>query len=223
LFGAAALATEPLQPFTATYAVEWRGMSAGISTLELKRESDDRYVYSSRNVARGIFRLALPGAITQSSEFTLGPDGVRPLQYRADDGSKDTRRDVQLEFDWSAGRVRGIAEDAAVDVPLEAGTQDALSVQIQLMRELAAGRSPSTFALIDSDEVKRYEYLKEGTASIDTALGQLDTIVYLSRREGSSRENRYWLAPSLGYLPVRAEQMRRGRKEFVMTVRSIAR
>ena len=195
--------------------------SAGTSTLELKHGSSDTYVYRSRNVARGVFRLAFPDAITQTSTMTLGENGIKPLTYGSDDGSKNTDRDVSLVFDWNAQRVRGTAENEPVDVPLQPGVQDPLSVQVQLMSELAAGRSPTRFLMIDKDEVKEYEYVRERTETIDTPLGKLETVVYRSQRIGSDRSTRLWLAPSLGYVPVRAERRRGDRIDFSMQLREL--
>jgi hypothetical protein len=155
------------------------------------------------------------------SVFRIRDGQVVPLSYRSDDGSKSTARDVTLEFAWEEDRVTGIAEDQPVNVALQPGTQDAMSVQVALMRELGAGRAPERFWLIDKDELKRYDYTSEGTARSATALGELDTIVYRSQREGSKRVTRLWLAPSLGYLAVRAQQMRGDRVEFTMTLRKL--
>jgi hypothetical protein len=218
-----ASASEIPRPFTATYAIEWRGMGAGTSTIELAKTAPDAFRYSSRNAARGMFRIALPDTITQTSEFSITDGKVVPHSFAADDGSSDTARDVNLKFDWNARQVTGTAEDKPVSAPLEDGVQDAGSVQIALMRELAAGRSPSSFMMIDKDAVKEYQYVREGEASIDTALGKLDTVVYTSQRTGSTRLTKLWIAPSLGYIPVRAEQLRKGKREFTMQIRTLKR
>jgi Protein of unknown function (DUF3108) len=211
------------QPFKATFAVDWHGMSAGTSTLELTHEGGNRYTYSSSNTARGFFRLAIPDTITQISHFTLENGKVIPATYVGDDGSSDTGRDVSLQFDWAEQRVTGTAEDHPVSQPLEPGVQDSLSVQIALMCELAQGRSPASFQLIDKDEVKEYQYTREGEASLATSIGKLDTLIYKSQRKGSSRYTRLWIAPSLGYLPVRAEQAKRDKRELQLQIRSLDR
>lgn len=229
--GATAFAAEPgtaaevacPQPFKATFAVEWHGMGAGTSILELTRQGENAYTYSSRNTARGFFRLAIPDTITQTSHFTLENGQVIPEIYVGDDGSSDTDRDVSLKFDWTAKRVTGTAEDKPVDQPLEPGVQDSLSVQIALMCELAHGRSPASFQLIDKDEVKEYQYTREGEAKLDTSIGKLDTVIYRSQRKGSSRYTRLWIAPSLGYLPVRAEQAKKDKRELQLMIRALAR
>jgi hypothetical protein len=217
------LAAECPQPFKATFDVEWHGMGAGTSTLQLTRKSPTEYVYESRNSARGIFRLALPDTITQTSTFTIVHGEVRPISYVGDDGSSDTDRDVSLKFDWEGNRVGGVAEDRPVDQPIQPGVQDSLSVQIALMCALAAGHSPKSFKLIDKDEVKEYQYTHEGTEVLDTSIGKLDTVIYKSQKAGSNRFTRLWVAPSLGYLPVRAEQVKRDKRELQLRIKSVER
>ncbi len=222
LDSARAAAGGALAPFSVEFAVEWRGVYAGTSALRLERLGAERWRYSSRNNARGLARLAFPGEITQVSEFTLN-GAVRPLRFRGEDGSSSTARDIRLDFDWAAGRVRGIAERQPVDLALQPGLQDPLSVQVALMVELAAGHTPAGFWLIDKTLVKQYEYRSEGAARIATAAGEFDTVIWTSRRPGSDRLTRVWYAPSLGYLPVRAERSRGGRTELSMTLKSWAR
>jgi hypothetical protein len=211
------------QPFKVTFDVEYRGMGAGTSTLQLVRKGANEFTYTSSNVARGIFRLAIPDTITQTSDFSVVDGKVRPTAYVADDGSDDTRRDVSLKFDWQKNRIAGIAEDKPVDQPLTPGVQDSLSVQVALMCALAAGETPKGFQLIDKDEVKEYLYTHEGNATLDTPLGKLDTVVYTSQRAGATRLTRLWIAPSLGFLPVRAEQIRKGKRELQLSLRAVNR
>jgi hypothetical protein len=211
------------QPFKATFAVEWHGMGAGTSILELTRQNANEYTYTSKNTARGLFRLAVPDTVTQTSHLVIENGEVKPVSYAGDDGSSDTDRDVSLKFDWTAKRITGKAEDRPVDLPLDPGVQDGLSVQIALMCELARGHSPESFKLIDKDEVKEYQYTREGEAKLDTSLGKLDTVIYRSQKQGSSRYTRLWIAPSLGYLPVRAEQAKRDKRELQLLIRALER
>jgi hypothetical protein len=223
LSAAVTQAQEALTPFTASFEVIYRGMNAGTTTLELSPEGGDRWRYLSRANARGVFRLALSGEIRQTSQFTLGAAGPRPLRYVADDGTEDVKRDIRLDFDWKAGRVRGTAEAQPVDLAVRDGLQDGMSVQIALMRALAAGDRPRRFFLIDKDEIKEYLYEQEGTARIKTAAGELDTVIWSSRRPNSDRVTRVWYATSLGYTPVQAERRRGDKVEWTMRLKSLKR
>jgi hypothetical protein len=218
-----ARAEDALKPFTASFEVVFRGMNAGSTTLELTTEGGDRWRYLSRANARGLFRLALSGEIRQTSQFTLGAAGPRPIRYVADDGTEDDKRDIRLEFDWMAGRVRGTAETQPVDLAVRDGLQDGMSVQIALMRALAAGERPRRFFLIDKDEIKEYIYESEGAARIKTAAGELDTVIWSSRRPNSGRVTRVWYATSLGHTPVQAERRRDGKVEWTMRLKSLQR
>ncbi len=208
-------------PFTAVYALEWHGVTAGRSTLSLEQTGSGAYEYRSVNRARGIFRLAFPDPISERSVFTFVDGHVEPLSYMEDNGPAKAGQNVTLQFDWKAERVRGMQDGKPVDQPLEPGTQDPLSVQIELMRELAAGRSPTRFLLFDKDEAEQYHYTRERAESLDTPLGRIDTVIYRSDRPGSDRVMRLWLAPSLGYLPLQAERRRKGKIEFSLHIREL--
>jgi hypothetical protein len=221
---AAAQELEPLtvQPFTAVYQLEWHGIIAGFSTLTLSEAAPGMYSYSSVNRARGIFRLAFPDAISEQSTFRMAGGRVEPLSYREHNGSR-ANQNVSLDFDWNAGRARGTAAGKSVDQPLEPGTQDPLSVQVELMRDLIAGDPPTHFLLFDRDSAKQYQYTREGTATLETAMGRFETIIYRSDRPDSDRVMRLWLAPSLGFLPVQAVRWRKGKVEFELHIRAAKR
>jgi hypothetical protein len=198
-------------------------MGAGTSTLQLTRTSPTEFTYQSSNTARGLFRLAIPDTITQVSHMTMVDGKVRPLSYTGDDGSSDTDKDVSLKFDWTAMRVTGTAENKPVDVALTPGVQDSLSVQVALMCALAVHESPKSFQLIEKSEIKEYQYTHEGNATLETPAGKLDTVVYTSQRKGAKRLTRLWIAPSLGFLPVRAEQVNKGKRELQLQLKSVER
>jgi len=219
MFGAPAVrgADFEIQPFSALYSVEWHGINAGTSTLELTRQNDSTWLYRSRNTARGLFLVAIPDPVTETSVFRIVEDTVEPLHYTSDNGSRK-ERNQDLYFDWDRRRATGQSQQQPVDLALEKGAQDNLSVQIALMRELRRGRAPTQFTLIDDKVIKTYEYKAEGTATLDTAIGRLDTVIYTSHRVGSPRMTRLWLAPSLGFLPVQGEQLKRGKREIQMKI-----
>lgn len=209
-----------LKPFRATYTAEWKGMTAGTSTLELRRAGTDLYSYSSTSNARGIFRMAFSETLTQTSTFRLHEGSVQPLSFR---GIDEKEREINLNFDWNNLKVTGVAKNHPVDLPLTAGAQDPMSLQISMLRNVAAGKTPPMVSMIDSDKLKDYELRLEGSARIDTALGELETVVYTTRRSTGDRVTRTWVAPALGYLPVKAERIRGRKTEFTLKIESVDR
>jgi len=218
--GAAGAGAAPadLEPFRATYVIEWKGITAGHSTLELKPDGADRYRYSSVSGARGMFRMAFSDSISQTTTFRLADGKVVPLAFR---GADEKERPTELDFDWQRNRVSGVAKGHAVDLPLPAGTQDPMSMQIAALRNLASGSLEEKVTLVDGDRVKEYEMRREGNVQLETALGTLDTLVYTSNRAGSDRVTRTWVAPALGYLPVKAQRTRGTKVEFTMLIQSV--
>ena len=217
---AAAPADAVLEPFVAEYDVRYGRMAVGSSRTELSRMGAG-WAMESTSTALGFARVIASGTLKQRSEFELLPDGPRPAAYRFDDGTKRTSRDVSLEFDWRAGRVRGTAEDAPVDVATVASLQDAASMQALVLARLRAGREPGTIAMIEKDRVKQYRYsrcLRRET--LKTAIGDVETVVYRSARDGSDRETISWYAPKLGYAVVQAEQLTGGKRGFQTYIRS---
>ena len=146
---------------------------------------------------------------------------MRPLEWTLDDGKSSNAQDGRLTFDWDQGRVSGTIKEKAVDLPTERGLQDRLSIQIAVVASLMRGEEPGTLPLVDDSRIKRYVYTRKQSATLDTPVGKLETVVYESTREGSSRVSRFWLTPSLQFVPARAEQVRKGKVETVMVLTAL--
>jgi hypothetical protein len=206
-----------IAPFSAHYVAEWKNISVGTSDLELKRDAEPgHYIYKWTISARGIFRLVYSNDVTQQSWFAVIDEHVRPEKYLAEQGSSR----VIFDFDWATGHARGFSEEKPVDLVLKPGTQDLMSIQIEVMLALKKGNLPKLFYIIDKDQIKDFAYAQQGPAVLKTAIGQFDTVIVSSRRAGNDRVLRMWFAPSLGYLPMQAERSRGGKLEFAMRIRS---
>src|SRR5262249_41188721 len=151
-----AVRADELKPFEASYAWSWHGMTVAVSNLKLEHHQET-WVYSSKSDPRGLGRMFAERPIQQST-LRVAADGVEPLSYKADDGTSATKRDADVRFDWTTNRATGVYEDVKVDMPLQKGIQDDLSVQIALMVELLAGRAPAEFQMIDKNTVREYRY-----------------------------------------------------------------
>jgi hypothetical protein len=212
---------DELKPFEASYNWSWHGMTVAVSTVKLEQRGDT-WVYASKSSPRGIGKMFSERPV-QTSTLRVTDKGVQPLSYEADDGTSSTKRDADVQFDWEHGRVTGVYEDVKVDMPLQPGIQDDLSVQIALMVELLAGREPQQFQMIDKNAVREYRYTRETQESVSTPLGKIDTIVYRSQKTGSPRVTRFWCAPSRGYIPMRVEQKKDDDVQWTMQVQSVKR
>lgn len=221
LAGNAVAAADELKPFEASYTWIWRGMTVALSTLQLEH-SNDTWVYRSKSEPRGIGHM-MSERPTQQSVLKVTDTGVRPLSYKADDGTPSTKRDADVQFDWEHGHMSGVYEDTKVDMPLSPGIQDDLSVQIAMMVELLKGRTPEKFSLLSGNSVREYRYARDGEETLVTPVGTVKTIIYSSQKQGSPRVTSFWCAPSLGYIPLRVQQRRDHQVEWTMQVQTLKR
>jgi hypothetical protein len=217
-----AAAADELRRFEASYAWIWHGMTVAVTTLKLENSGDDSWTYTSRSEPRGIGKVLSQRPKTVSV-LKVTAAGVQPLSYKGDDGTSSTKRAIDLKYDWQAHRVTGVYEETQVDLPLKPGVQDDSSVQVAMMVELLAGRTPERFSLIDKNSVREYRYTREGDDNIDTAIGKVATVVFRSQRANSPHANRYWCAPDRGFIPMKVEQKRGDEVQWTMQILTLKR
>ncbi|MGH8252945.1 MAG: DUF3108 domain-containing protein [Steroidobacteraceae bacterium] len=210
----------PLRPFQASYSWSWHGATVAVSTLRLQHADDDNWTYSSSSSPRGLGYL-YPMRPSLRSSLHISSQGVQPLAFKAT--GSGSAHDADVKFDWGAGRASGVYEGTAVDLALQPGVQDDLSVQIALMVELLHGRTPEHLAMLDRNSIRDYRYQREGAETLSTPLGQIDTIIYSSQHPGSPRITRFWCAPTRGYIPMRVQQKRLDSVEWTMEILSLQR
>jgi hypothetical protein len=206
---------QPL-PFVATYTITWHGVTAGSSTLELRQTAPRLYLYTSTDIAYGVFRLAFRHPLRQSSRFRIAAGEVEPLAFQAGGAGND----VMAQFDWKTSQVTGMAKGKLLDLKLQPGTQDPLSVQIAIMLKLQARDAPDAFWMLNTDEIDRFQYVRHEESTLDTPLGKLRTILYTSHQPGSNKTTYLWLAPTLDYMPARAEQRVKGSTQISLEIRA---
>jgi hypothetical protein len=216
---------EGLRPHQATYRTSFKGLGAGDLQLTLKPGAQpDQWTYDTRAFPSFLASFVISGDSVEHSEFSVTPGGVEPHRYQLNDGSGRHGKETDLSYDTAQGRIHGIVEGQPVDMAIEPGTQDVTSIRAAPMVDLAAGREPHEYTMIDGRELKHYVYSKVGTAHMATAAGEVDTVIYRSDRKGSDGRGRvwqYWYAPSLGYLPVRIEQREDGKTRLTFVLRSL--
>jgi hypothetical protein len=198
-------------------------MNAGQLHSTLRSEAPGEFVYETRAKPSMLASFVVSSKAVERSVMHIDGSGVRPLSWFTDDGKSGNDRDGALKFAWDEERVSGIVEGKWIELPTEPRLQDRLSMQIAVITALQRADKLDTIFMIDDEKIKRYNYKRAGTAKIKTKAGEFETILYESSRPGSSRISRVWHAPALGYLPVRAEQVRNGKVETVMELVRVER
>jgi hypothetical protein len=212
---------DELKPYQATYNGIWHGITVAVSNLKLE-QTGDTWTYSSKSEGRGLGRFVSDMAPNQTSVVRATPTGIEPQSYQSG-GSDSVNTSIQLKYDWQAHRVSGNYQGTPVDLPLTPEVQDDGSVQLALMVELLAGRTPHTFQLIDKNSVREYKFAREGEATIKTPMGDVATVVYRAQKTYSPRITRFWCAPDRGYIPMKVEQKKGDDVQWTLQIQSLTR
>lgn len=216
---AATAADNPLKPFTANYIVLHDNDTFAHTTISLARIGDDRWRYVSQSIATGWLATMLGIAVDQESEWTWA-DGLKILSYQYHRSGKEKR--VHLKFDWQQKKVTNIINGDPWQMQIPDGAQDKLSINLALMAHLAHSKSDVSFPVADGGRLKTYDFKFLGEETIDTKLGQLQTVKVLRNKRGrKNRQAIIWLAPTLGYLPVRMEKSEKDGQVVTMVIESL--
>jgi len=215
-------ANAQLSEYTAHYAARYKGRNVGEAVFALQfDEQVGNYVFSSTLRAKGLLRLISPGPVVDQSEFRLEDSRIVPQRFVHEDGSRKGDDNYSIAFDWDAASARVTGADYSRELPLQHGALDRGSLQVELIRLLSEGAEPGRFAVVDEESVDEYTYSFEGRESVETGLGDIEVVRYRQQRPGSSREMLIDLAPTLGYVPARIEQLRDGESQSTFTIESI--
>ena len=157
----------------------------------------------SRYEARQEISAFLVGTRTQRSVGAITAQGLMPEKF-----SDKSRSEQAAHFDYAQGRVTFSANTP--QAPASPGVQDRLSVFIQLGALLAAdpGRfvpgTQITLTTVSARSADRWTFTIEGPETLDLPSGATPALK-LQRlpRKDYDQKAELWVAPALGYLPVR--------------------
>ncbi|HUQ52689.1 MAG TPA: DUF3108 domain-containing protein [Gammaproteobacteria bacterium] len=209
--------------YAATYRVIYKGKDAGTAEFNVRYLADqDIYEFRSSVMAKGMLKLARPNPAVERSQFRVDAAGVRPQGFWYEDGSRSGEDNFHIDFDWQRNVATVSNAEARREFAVPEAVQDRGSLQVALMRDLAATGAVKSFKLADEDGVIEYEYAENGTATMPVGKGPaVATRILTQQRVGSSRITSLWVAPSLRFLPVRMEQRRDGEVQTAFELISV--
>lgn len=157
----------------------------------------------NRYEARQEISAFLVGTRTQRSVGTVTEQGLLPEKF-----SDKSRSEQAAHFDYAKGRVTFSANTP--DAAAGPGVQDRLSLFIQLGAMLAAdpGRfvpgTQITLTTVSARSADRWTFTVEGPETLDLPAGPTPSLKLLRLpRKDYDQKAELWVAPGLGYLPVR--------------------
>ncbi|MDD2547080.1 MAG: DUF3108 domain-containing protein [Burkholderiaceae bacterium] len=188
-------------PAPAQLAFDVSGQAKGFhysARAELRWEHDGQ-----RYTAFQELKAFLVGSRSQRSVGQITAQGLQPERF-----ADRVRNEQAAHFDPAQGRVTFSANTP--DAAIGPGAQDRLSVFIQLGALLAAHPErlgPGTqisLTTVGARNADRWTFSIEGPETLDLPAGTTPTVKLLRLpQQEYDQKAELWLAPSLGYLPVR--------------------
>lgn len=195
---------EPPQPFTASYTLSASGMRAAESSRALRHMGDGVWEFQTVAKPVGVASLFIRDTILEHSRWRLNGGKVVPLsyEYRQSGGRRERHREIA--FDYQEGLIQSTLGAEAWALP--PNVQDLASVQIALMLDVSQGRKVMEYPVADGRSVETYRFEVQGEGHMDTPAGRFRTVRVETKDAERQRSMTFWMAPELGYLPVRIEQ-----------------
>jgi hypothetical protein len=202
-----------LTPYKAVYTSTVFGIPMK-GERSLQTDADGRFVLTQGASTFG-------SHATERSRFRLRDNRIRVEAYDMERSIVGIRREYRNRFDWGRGEVSVSGSDDAL-LPLDEAPLDALSWQLAMRCDFAAGAEEASYPVVRRDRIRRYAFRLTGTERRKTALGTLDTLV-VDRVTDGNRSTRVWLAPDLNYLLVRLEQVENNKDQsFVLELEQVS-
>ena len=197
---AAAVAQAPME-ITARYGITNSGMTIG-SVKETFVRHGDSYAIQSVTRSEGVLKMFVDDQITVESTGRVGAGGLQPLAYN-EHREKDSKRDLQSQFDWTKGVMRTRLHGEDTEVALPAETQDRISMMYQFMNMKHIGET-LVVPMADRRKVEFFTYRLVDEGTIATPAGEFATRHY-QRVVTNSRDTKadVWLAKERYNFPVR--------------------
>lgn len=179
------------QPFAARYSGVGGLVEARVTLTRSGRFL--KYEYRSTLAGYGFYECSL---------VEVGGRDFWPLRYVHREIQGDGRRDIGIVFDRAQRRAtltRGDERRALEGV--EYPVWDALSVQLRMMADLAAGPAPLKYRVIDKGGLIEYRFRQ--SAGADLRYDGRDYRTLRIERDEAKPKSHVELAPALYYVPVR--------------------
>lgn len=174
-------------------------------------------VSESRTVGVAAFFYKLD--IRRESKGLVLKNGLRPLSFIEDRSRKPLR---QASFDWEAMRITLGEGDATQTLALPANTYDQTSFAYAFAFNAPSDESVAVY-LTDGRRLADYNYKLVGRESVQTPMGDLETLHYQKvRAPDDKRGFEIWLAVDHHHFPVKIRYVEKNGTTVDSTVTGIS-
>ena len=191
--------------FQAIYNAQLKQVDGQVM-MTLKKDQDNLYSYEIITRPSGFWRVIIDGSIWEKSTFNLKNGVIQSKTYELTDTIRSKPRQSSATFDWDNLLLSGHYKDRKFELPLSIDVIDRAVLQIAIIANSHQDINSAEYYILDKDKIQKVQVRKKEMASIRVPFGQFEAIEIEHVSEGSDSINSLWLAPELGYIPVKLTQ-----------------
>lgn len=212
LLALASLPALAVEPFSASYQASYMGLQ-GNGRMTLESQGNDRWKYTLSIGSSGI-------QLNQSTVFEDRDGEWRPLSGTDSSMLLIKKTDKKATYDWDKGVATwsgDVKADRAGPVKLQAGDVDALLLNLELARDVPAGK-PLQYRMVEDGRVKTLTYKVVGKDQV-TVGGKTHAATKVSNKNGN-KETIAWVVEGIP-VPARILQRKDGKDEIDLRIQSV--
>jgi hypothetical protein len=200
------------------------GLNNGTVYRHLYQTGENRYEFHTQIVPRGLAAWYLNKTMYQRTTFQVTAKGVLPLRYEYFEKGKKTVAPILIEFDWVTRRAKQskpLEREWAINEQFADNESSLFSIIYYAIHQ----QTRFEIHLLNGKKAKPVTYKYEiiaGRQKLETDLGPLE-VIYIreDKPKNTKLVNKTWLAPGLGYVPVRIDQDIKGEPDLSMRLQKI--
>ena len=209
-----------LPQWQAVYTIAKYSTSVARLTMSLQTK-DNTAQYRLHSKAVGLLATFSSEELTETSELKQAGNKSWQLIKFSQQRIKDTQRQQHFTVQQTDAEfiAEGVAESKPFKLSVPAPAWDRSSVQLALTCDLLATDKPRQaydYNIIDNGQLLTYHFEYLGTDNTRITDKQFDT--YIFERISGDRSTKFWLAPTLQFMPVRMEQYKQDKLHLSMTL-----
>lgn len=186
-----------ISPFEATYQFSYNGKNISTATRSLQQKNDRTWNYQFSAKAGFIASAAETSQFSMQNGQIISNNFNRTTKYI---GISDR---LSIRFDHKNNTIYTQRNDTARNFKLENNPLDELNAELQIREDLQNKRLKSTYYITDAKGVDGRKFTNMGEETLQLPYGTINTIKFKLENSKPERNTLFWLAPQLGYLPVK--------------------
>jgi len=199
--------------FQAIYNAQLKQVDGQVM-MTLKKEQDNLYSYEIITRPSGFWRVIIDGSIWEKSTFSLKNGVIQSKTYQLTDTIRSKPRQSSATFDWDNLQLSGHYKDRKFELSLNNYIIDRVALQMAIIVNNQQGNNSSEYYILDRDKILKVQVSNKKIVNIRVPFGQFEAIEIEHAGEQSESTNSLWLAPELGYIPVKIAQKKDGKTVF---------